>query len=100
LKLSPIERLLPRVFWGEKVPKADEGGFATFVIFGQCRAVVGVLLVYGSFQTPPHPAFGHLLPHKKWGEGARLERGAIKSVKNKGALFAMCDCDRTIVVKN
>src|ERR1700688_2185630 len=29
-------------------------------------------------QTPPHPTFGHLLPHKKrGGEGARLERDQL-----------------------
>ena len=71
-RLFPIERLLPpRFLRGEKVAKPDEGGVARFDEHVLCErerrlerppCVLFVQRCRDS-QTPPHPAFGHLLPH-------------------------------------
>src|SRR5664279_661943 len=71
---STIERLLPpRFLRGEKVPKADEGRFASHLRGFRLGRFLGRPLKFdalASLQPPPHPAFGHLLPHKSVGEKA------------------------------
>src|SRR5206468_149271 len=74
----------PRAFRGEKVAEGRMRGVlqparssANATPFGHASRLP---LVNRPIPTPPHPAFGHLLPHKKrGGEGARLKEWAGNS---------------------